>query len=102
MKKCSEAGRSMLEVIAVLALGAFIVYGGLHLWQMVQLRNQAQVLIQRVVAMKAARQVAMPAHADQPLIRSEMGPFGIMISIRNGQVEQKWCISRGCSFRIQR
>ena len=88
MKRYDESGRSMLEIIMVLAIGGLLILGGLSLWQSVEMKNRSRVVIQRIVAMKSERLATMTAHSNRAFARSERGPYGTTLSIRNGIEER--------------
>ena len=84
-----ESGRTMLEVIAVLTLGLLLALSGVYMWRSAEIKTRAQAVIKHLVVMKAQRQSVMATHANDPLYREEIGPYGTPVSIQTGTVDPK-------------
>ncbi len=84
----AERGRTMLEIIMVIAVASILMLIGTRLWKTARTDAKAHAVMQQLVAIKSARQTGLREHAYDPMFRAEEGPHGIMLSVRNGMFNE--------------
>ncbi len=83
-KQNTQFGRSMLEIITVIAIIAILLITGLWGMRTIVDDNRAENLQKQILSMVKQRQLNMPAIHNKSAQHTENGPYGVELTIENG------------------
>ncbi len=79
-----ERGKTLIEVTLVIAIICLISGVVFYTWNTMSLKGQTNVLSQRIISIKNARQINMSGLQHKPMKRTEIGPYNTLFEIENG------------------
>lgn len=79
-----ERGKTLIEVTLVIAIICLISRVVFYTWNTMSLKGQTNVLSQRIISIKNARQINMSGLQHKPMKRTEIGPYNTLFEIENG------------------